>query len=57
MHSLHFVHIDIKPANLMYSTYYRRPVFIDFGLSKLIPEEKGAKTLTHFTGSINFCSM
>ncbi len=34
MHSLKFVHNDIKPENLAYSNSHEEMVFIDFGLSK-----------------------
>ena len=37
LHKLHVVHQDIKPNNIMYSPFYDKAVFIDFGLSKIIP--------------------
>lgn len=33
MHHFKMVHLDIKPENIMLSPTYRKPVFIDFGLS------------------------
>jgi len=36
MHSLKIVHRDIKPANFMHSRTFKRPVFIDFGLTKVL---------------------
>ena len=56
LHYLHIVHIDIKPENIMLSPTYRKPVFIDFGLSKIVKEKVGFKTLTSYAGTINFCS-
>jgi serine/threonine protein kinase len=56
LHWLHIVHRDIKPDNVMLSPSFRKPVFIDFGLSIIITENIGSTSLTHFTGSINFCS-
>lgn len=40
----------------MLSPAFRKPVFIDFGLSKLIKEDIGFRTLTNYAGNINFCS-
>lgn len=56
MHILHIAHLDIKPENVIFSPTYGKPVFIDFGLSKMVAEDIGLKTLTGFAGSINFCS-
>ena len=56
MHSFHIVHQDIKPPNIMFSRRYNKTVFIDFGLSAIIEEPLGYKTLTNFVGSWNFCS-
>jgi serine/threonine protein kinase len=56
LHTLNIVHNDIKTENIMLSKYYRKVVFIDFGLANFIKEEIGFKTYTSFKGSINFCS-
>ena len=56
MHKLKIVHMDIKPDNMMLSPSFRKPVFIDFGLSTIIKEELGTKTFTDFVGSMNFAS-
>ena len=53
MHKLHIVHQDIKPENIMYSLSYNRPVFIDFGLSRIIDEEIGLKTCPIMLTKIN----
>ncbi len=36
LHSFKIMHLDIKPLNIVYSNIYAKPVFIDFGLSKII---------------------
>ena len=56
LHKLHIVHQDIKPENIIYSPYFDRPVFIDFGLSTIISENIGTKSETSYVGSINFWS-
>jgi serine/threonine protein kinase len=56
MHHFHLVHMDIKPENMMLSPTYNRHVFIDFGLSQLIPEKVGFESLTNFAGCISYCS-
>ena len=40
MHSLHIIHKDIKPHNIVYSKSLGKCVFIDFGLSQLISESR-----------------
>lgn len=37
LHELKIVHYDIKPENIMYSKYYKKFVFIDFGLAEYKP--------------------
>lgn len=56
MHSVHFIHIDIKPSNLAFSNSLQKYVFIDFGLSKIIGESEGEKTKTRFEGTLSYCS-
>lgn len=56
MHFFHIVHLDIKPANMMFSPFYKKMVFIDFGLSRFVQEEVGFKSLTGFEGSLSYCS-
>ena len=56
MHKIKLVHLDIKDENIMYSPYFNKLVFIDFGLSKFIKQEVGFKTVTNYIGSINFWS-
>ena len=56
MHSLNFVHVDIKPENLAFSNSLKKNVFIDFGLSKIINEPPGQKTRTRFEGTLTYCS-
>jgi serine/threonine protein kinase len=41
LHSYHIVHCDIKPENIMLSPTFRKAVFIDFNLSKMIKENIG----------------
>jgi len=48
--------MDIKMQNICFSPTLRRYVFIDYGLSRIISEVKGHKTLTRFRGSLLFCS-
>lgn len=40
----------------MYSSTYQKYVFIDFGLSNIIQEDIGYKTLTNFVGTLKYCS-
>jgi len=54
IHQVNLIHFDIKPSNLMVSTTYDKPVFIDFGLSNIIKEACGFKTLTHFRGTYEY---
>jgi serine/threonine protein kinase len=48
--------MDIKPENIMYSSFYKRAVYIDFGLSKIVNERAGFKSMTNYSGSINYWS-
>jgi serine/threonine protein kinase len=33
MHYYKIIHFDIKPENIMFSSYFDKPVFIDYGFS------------------------
>lgn len=50
------VHNDIKPGNIMFSQSYMKNVFIDFGISDILCQNYGEKTLTFFKGTFTFCS-
>ena len=56
MHSVRFIHRDIKPANVAYSNFWKKYIFIDFGLSDIISQPPGAKTKTGFKGTLSYCS-
>ena len=56
MHEINFIHGDIKPENIMWSPFFQKFVFIDFGLSNIIKEEVGFKTFTSFSGTVRFSS-
>lgn len=56
LHSLNFVHNDIKPDNMGWSIKKQKIVFLDFGISELIKESIGSKTFTGFKGSFFYCS-
>jgi serine/threonine protein kinase len=56
LHTLHIVHLDIKPENLGFSVKHNSFIFIDFGLSKVVTEEIGVPSVSAFAGSMNFCS-
>jgi serine/threonine protein kinase len=53
---LNLVHLDIKPLNIMYSKEFNKIVFIDFGISSLISQTIGYKTMTNFMGTVLYCS-
>jgi serine/threonine protein kinase len=36
IHTFKTVHCDIKPENIMFSPKYKKNVFIDFGLTKVL---------------------
>jgi serine/threonine protein kinase len=52
MHHFQLIHNDIKPENIMYSPSLKRLVIIDLGLSRIISEKIGLKTLTSFIGNV-----
>ena len=56
MHEVGLVHLDIKVENIAFSRTQNRFVFIDFGLSRLIAQKRGHKTLTQFVGTLSYCS-
>ncbi len=55
MHLLDLIHFDIKPSNLMFSDTLQKIIFIDFGLSSIIKQKIGQKTLTGFKGTLAYC--
>lgn len=55
MHQMRIVHGDIKPENIMWSPQFQKNVFLDFGLSRLLKETMGSKTVTTFSGTYRFC--
>jgi serine/threonine protein kinase len=55
MHMLKVVHCDIKTSNIMYSGCYGKNVLIDFGVSDVINQEWGEKTLVSFRGTYEYC--
>ena len=56
MHCLKICHIDIKPANIMYSHSFKKTVMIDFGMSELLKDDHNHLLLTSFPGSYNYAS-
>jgi len=40
----------------MYSQKFQKAIFIDYGFSNILQEEKGYKTLTSFQGTPNYVS-
>lgn len=49
--------MDIKPSNIAYSPYYKKPVFIDFDVSRFVCENINEQTLTEFIGTYKFTSI
>ena len=39
----------------MWSEEYQKNVFIDFGMSMVVKEKPGQRTLTHYFGTYGFC--
>lgn len=46
MHNLQICHLDIKYENIGWSATFKKFVFLDFGLSMIVNEPIGKKTLT-----------
>lgn len=57
LHSIKIAHHDIKIENICYSNEFKKFVFIDFGISRIIEEDIGEKSFTFFRGSLNYCSL
>lgn len=55
MHQLGIIHGDIKLENIMWSPKLNKNVYVDFGLSKIIGEKPGFKTLTKYFGTYSYC--
>ncbi len=36
LHLLQIIHKDIKPANILYSVYYKKVVLCDYGISHTV---------------------
>ena len=45
LHQINIIHGDINRFNIMWSNYYKKYVFIDFGISLFIRENIGQKSL------------
>lgn len=56
LHKLHFVHKDIKPANILLSPSRRELVFCDFGISGFVRQPPGWRTLTAREGTREYMS-
>ncbi len=56
MHSLKIVHCDIKPQNIAFSPNFDDLIFLDFGLTRIIKERAGEKTMTAFMGTYLYVS-
>lgn len=56
MHQLNIIHFDIKPHNIGFSSILTKPVFLDFGFTKIINENAGEMKRMHFSGTIGYCS-
>jgi len=56
MHQYKIIHFDIKQGNIMFSQYFNKYIYLDFGLSEIIKESPGNKSLFNFRGTIDYCS-
>jgi len=41
LHLFNIIHFDIKPDNIGFSNHFKKWVFLDFGLTKIIKERPG----------------
>lgn len=51
LHRIHFIHKDIKPANILFSPSAQKYVLCDFGTAHAISESLEEKTETYFSGT------
>ncbi len=56
MHYFKIVHLDIKPENIAYSPTFEKWIFLDFGLSEIIPQKIGEMSFVIFKGTYFFSS-
>jgi len=56
MHTLGFIHRDIKPHNIMYSKSHEKYVYIDFGISEFRREKPGELIKSKFLGTYAYCT-
>ena len=54
VHSLKFMHRDIKSENIGWSQQRNKFVFLDFGFAGFIQEEVGSATVTRFIGTFGY---
>lgn len=56
LHSHRILHRDIKADNIVFDTT-KNPFLIDFGLCAPIGGRRHRKTINHFDGTLNYCSV
>lgn len=56
LHGIKIIHFDIKPENTMYSPFYNKFVFIDFGLAEYKNFSQSFATKESFKGTYHYCS-
>jgi serine/threonine protein kinase len=54
LHSLHIIHKDIKPKNILWSKRHGRFVLCDFGISHYVKGSAGQKTRTYYEGTYGY---